>query len=134
MKFRYMTCIEVAVRDDAAGEISVDKKGNLKIKKYLTDQDMKRRDAGLDSLRNIFAKQGAKEVIESPFFFGLNLMGGCAIGKDPAESVTGPDFCIHGHPNISVSDSSIFPNAPGINPSLTISTLSYLHATTLIKS
>ena len=56
MKFRYMTCIEVAVRDDAAGEISVDKKGNLKIKKYLTDQDMKRRDAGLDSLRNIFAK------------------------------------------------------------------------------
>jgi len=35
----------------------------------------------------------------------------------------GPDFRLHGHRRIFAADSSIFPNAPGINPSLTIMAL-----------
>jgi choline dehydrogenase-like flavoprotein len=38
--------------------------------------------------------------------------------------VVGPDFKVHGTKNIYAADSSIFPDAPGINPSLTIMALS----------
>ena len=132
--YRKMTCIEVAVRDQAAGgEMFTDKKGKLQVKKALTDQDKSRRDAGLEVLKQIFAKQGAKQIIESPFFFGLHLMGGCSIGTDPQKSVVDPDFRLNGFKNISISDSSIFPDAPGINPSLTISTLSTLHSQKLLS-
>ncbi|MEO8602411.1 MAG: GMC oxidoreductase [bacterium] len=50
-------------------------------------------------------------------------MGGCNLGVDPARSVTGPDFRLHGFSNVYAADSSIFPNAPGINPSFTIMAL-----------
>ena len=39
-------------------------------------------------------------------------------------SVVNPDFEFHGFKNMFCADSSIFPNAPGINPSLTIMALS----------
>ena len=39
-----------------------------------------------------------------------------------------------GHSGIFAADSSIFPNAPGINPSLTIMALSKRAADTIIKS
>ena len=51
-------------------------------------------------------------------------MGGCAIGTDEATSVVSPDFHLHGLPNVYCADSSIFPTAPGLNPSLTILALS----------
>jgi len=51
-------------------------------------------------------------------------VGGCPIGTGPDNSVVGPDFQIHGHPNLFAADSSIFPTAPGINPSFTIMALS----------
>jgi choline dehydrogenase-like flavoprotein len=50
-------------------------------------------------------------------------MGGCALGTDPARSVVGPDFRLHGHRRTFVCDSSLFPSAPGINPSLTVMAL-----------
>lgn len=131
--YRKMTCIEVAVRDEAAGgELFTDKKGKLHIKKQLTDQDRSRRQAGVEALRQIFAAQGAKQIIESPFYFGLHLMGGCVIGTDSKNSVVAPDFRLHGFRNISISDSSIFPDAPGINPALTITTLSNMHSQMLV--
>jgi choline dehydrogenase-like flavoprotein len=133
-KFRYMSCIESAVRDQPeGGEISMDKKGKLVITKNLTDQDKQRRDAGLETIRNIFATQGAKEVIDSPFFFGLHLMGGCAIGVDEQKSVVNPQFQVHGHKNIYIADTSIYPSAPGINPSLTAATLSQKMSEELVK-
>ena len=60
------------------------------------------------------------EVVQSPIYFGLHLMAGAVIGSDPGRSVVNPDFQLHQHPRIYVVDSSLFPNAPGINPSLTI--------------
>ena len=46
------------------------------------------------------------------------------MGVDTGRSVVDPEFHLHGFKNIYVADSSIFPNAPGINPSLTIMALS----------
>ncbi|MFN8578114.1 MAG: GMC family oxidoreductase [Candidatus Sericytochromatia bacterium] len=122
--YRKLACIEVAIRDEATGEMNIDKNGRLIVKKSLTSQDKKRRDKGLEAVHNVFTSMGAKEIIESPFYFGLHLMGGCVIGTNPDKSVVNENFQVHGHENIYISDSSIFPSAPGINPALTIMTLS----------
>ncbi|HXH17579.1 MAG TPA: GMC family oxidoreductase [Chitinophagales bacterium] len=119
-----MACIEVAIRDENSGEISIDKKGKMIVKKPLTDSDKKKRDDGLEAVINILKTSGAKEIIRSPYYFGLHLMGGCVMGTDAAKSVVSPEFNVHGFKNLFIADSSIYPNAPGINPSLTIMALS----------
>ena len=86
-------------------------------------EDRRRRDRGRAAIRNVFRATGAREVIEGGVAIGLHLMGGCTLGVDPATSVTGPDFRLHGFDNIYAADSSVFPNAPGINPSFTIMAL-----------
>jgi len=118
--YTHITCAEVAVRDENAGELVVNKKGNLIVKKPLTDQDRSRMQDGVGVLKQILAASGAKRVIESPHFFGLHMMGGCRMGTDPQKSVVNPEYLVHGHENLYVGDASLFPNAPGINPSLTI--------------
>jgi len=119
-KYRYLSCIEVAVRDENAGEISIDNKGKLIVAKPLTDQDKSRCQKGLGAIKNILHAEGALRVIEAPMYFGLHLMGGCVMGSDATKSVIDPEFRVHGQKNIYICDSSIFPNAPGVNPSLTI--------------
>ncbi|MBL4585442.1 MAG: GMC family oxidoreductase [Flavobacteriales bacterium] len=132
--YRKMTCIEAAVRDQPeGGEMTVDNKGNLVIEKILTDQDKTRRDAALQVIRNIFEAQGAKKIYESPFYFGLHLMGGCAIGVDKKTSVVAPDFQVHDHAGLYIVDTSLYPSAPGINPSLTVSTLAHKLSEQLTK-
>jgi len=128
-----ISCVEIAVRDENVGEIKVNKKGRLEVEKNLTDQDKKRRDTGMETVHNIMAKAGAKRVLHAPMYFGLHLMGGAVIGTDPNTSVVNPEFNLHGSKNIYVCDSSLFPNAPGINPSLTIFALSQKLSEQLIK-
>ncbi|MCZ7666689.1 MAG: GMC family oxidoreductase [Chloroflexi bacterium] len=122
-QYRHLTCAEVAVRDENAGEIQIDKKGRLVIKKVLTDQDRRRMKDGTDVLKEVLAATNPRQVIESPLYFGLHLMGGCRMGLDPATSVVEPDYKLRGFDNVYVCDSSLFPNAPGINPALTIMAL-----------
>ncbi|MFH1319667.1 MAG: GMC family oxidoreductase [Bacteroidota bacterium] len=134
MRYRYMMCIEAAVRDEpAGGEITIDKRGNLIVNKELTAQDMRRRDAGIEAITNILSTAGAKEIVHSPYFFGLHLMGGCSIGTDGSSSVVNPQFQVHGLKNIYIADSSIFPGAPGINPSLSIIAFSQKLSEELVK-
>lgn len=130
--YRKLACIEVAIRDEATGEMTVDKNGRLIIKKSLTSQDKKRRDKGLDAVNNVFNSMGAKEIVQSPYYFGLHLMGGCVIGNNADKSVVNENFQVHNHENIYISDSSVFPSAPGINPALTIMTLSQKLSETLV--
>ena len=61
-------------------------------------------------------------------------MGGLCMGTDPKKSVVNSEFRLHGHDNIFVADSSIFPNAPGINPSFTIMALSKMAAANMTRS
>lgn len=119
----HFACIEVAVRDTAPGRVSLGKRGTPVVDKPLNAEDRRRRDRGLAAIRNIFLSTGAREIVEGNVAIGLHLMGGCNMGSDPARSVTGPDFRLHGLGNCYAADSSIFPNAPGINPSFTIMAL-----------
>ncbi len=124
-KYRNMACIEVAVRDATAGKIDIDKTGRLKIKKKLADADWQRANAGLQVVEDIFTTLGAREIMKSPIKIGLHLMGGCRLGKDGNSSVVNEAFQVHDHPNLFIADSSIFPSAPGINPSLSIMALAH---------
>jgi len=119
-----INCVEVAVRDENVGQIRLNNKGRLEVEKPLTDQDLARRDAGMEVVHQIMTEAGAKRVLHAPFNFCLHLMGGAVMGTDARNSVVGSDFKLHTSDNIYVCDSSLFPNAPGINPSLTIFALS----------
>jgi cholesterol oxidase len=50
-------------------------------------------------------------------------LGGCAMGDDPATSVTDHRGEVWGHPNLYVIDGSMIPRALAVNPSLTITAL-----------
>jgi len=117
--YRYMASMEVALRDEASGEIKLDKKGRMRVHKDLTAQDQARVKDGLGVVRSIYEAIKPKRIVQSKLQFCLHLMGGCAIGTDPKTSVVSPDFQVHDHPNLYCADTSVFPNAPGINPALT---------------
>lgn len=121
--FRHLACVEVAVRDEPLGRIKLARGGKLVIEKPLSALDRAKIEQGLQIALATHEAARAKTIIRCDQGFGLHLMGGCAIGADPRTSVVGPDFHVHGHPNLIAADSSIFPTAPGINPSFTIMAL-----------
>lgn len=130
-KYRHFACIEVAVRDENRGTLRTTKNGRLVIDKQLTDQDIRRRNDGVGAVRAIFESLKPREVIHCDLGFGLHLMGGCRIGTDSATAVVDPEFQVFGFPGLYCADSSIFPNAPGINPALSIMALTHRMASQL---
>jgi choline dehydrogenase-like flavoprotein len=54
--------------------------------------------------------------------------GGARMGNDPKNSVVGNDHRVHGTDNLFVADPSVFPTAPGVDPSLTIMAFSCVAA------
>lgn len=124
-QYRHLACIEVAIRDEPLGTIRAGRDGRPQVDKPLSDVDRARIRRGLELVDDLLQAAGAREVIRCPQGFGLHLMGGCPIGVDPAHSVVDPQFQVHGYENLVVADSSVFPSAPGINPSLTIMALAH---------
>ncbi len=53
-------------------------------------------------------------------FFSAHQMGTAAMGADPATSVVDPAGRVWGYDNLLVADASLFPQASGVNPMLTI--------------
>jgi len=129
----HMACIEVAVRDTNPGRIAVGAKGQTIVDKRLNQEDRARRDRGYEAIRKIFLSTGAKEIIEGSIAIGLHLMGGCNMGVEPTRSVVSPQFHLHGSRHVYAADSSIFPNAPGINPAFTIMALSLKGASQILE-
>jgi choline dehydrogenase-like flavoprotein len=132
-RLSHFACIEVCTRDTQPGRIKVNRRGKAIIVKGRNREDLDRYHRGLAVIDEIFQTTGAKEVIHGSMGIGLHLMGGCGMGTDPERSVVNPEFRLHGCKNIYCADSSIFPNAPGINPSLTIMALSKKAAAQLKK-
>lgn len=132
-KLRHYACIEVAIRDQNPGEIKVNSKGRVIVTKELDARDKKSYKSGEKVIHEIFNATGAKNIIDGEISIGLHLMGGLSIGVNPNTSVVNPFFQLHEYENIFCADSSIFPNAPGINPSLTIMALSLKASHEIIK-
>lgn len=124
-KYRYLASMEVAIRDEAVGSMRILNNGKMEVTKILTDQDRARAHKGVELVKEMYADLGTKALITCDQGFGLHLMGGCAIGVDEKKSVVNPEFNVHGTKRVFVADSSIFPSAPGLNPSLTIMAMSH---------
>lgn len=62
-----------------------------------------------------------------------HVMGGCAMGEAPANSVVDSYGSFHGLENLSVLDGSVFPTSVGTNPQLSIYGLAARNATLLAK-
>ena len=133
-RLAHLACIKVCTRDTAAGHIRLDRRGRTVIRKPQNDEDIARWRRGTAVIDEIFKITGAREVVHGAYGIGLHLMGGCRMGSDSARSVVAPDFSLHDHPQIFAADSSIFPNAPGINPSLTVMALSKMAAASILRS
>jgi cholesterol oxidase len=52
-----------------------------------------------------------------------HILGGVPIGNDASEGVVDENFVVHNYPGLHVIDGSIMPANPGVNPSLTITSL-----------
>lgn len=133
-KMDQMACIEVAIRDSNPGRIGLRSDGRLKIVKRLDEEDRKRKARGVEAMHKVFQATGAKQIISASFGIGLHLMGACRMGKDRSTSVVDPDFKVHGKQRTWIADGSLFPNAPGINPSLTIMALAHRAADAMLSA
>ncbi|WP_111656573.1 GMC family oxidoreductase N-terminal domain-containing protein [Isoalcanivorax indicus] len=130
--YRHLACIEVAVRDQTPGQLRYRPQRGLVVDKPLGRPERQRAAQGLAVIHDIYRATGAREVIQSPVQIGLHLMGGCAQGHQRRHSVVNPEFALHGLPRLHVVDGSLFPSAPGINPSLTIMALAHRAAEALL--
>lgn len=132
-RYRHMASMEVCIRDVEPGTIRVNGKGRLVINKPIEGEDLKRGMAGVKVVREIYESLNAQEFITSNFNFSLHQMGGCAIGQGAGTSVVNENFQVHGFSNLRIADGSIFPSAPGINPSLTIMANSHRAAQAILR-
>ncbi len=72
--------------------------------------------------------KGVPHNAVTEIMFGLastaHILGGCPMGKSKDEGVVDENFKVHGYSNFYILDGSIMPCNLGVNPSLTITTLS----------
>ncbi|MFK7873129.1 MAG: GMC family oxidoreductase N-terminal domain-containing protein [Oligoflexales bacterium] len=129
----HTACIEVAIRDTTPGEIKTHR-GKVTILKNISNEDLKKRNEGFKIIDKIYHESGCLQTTKSDMAISLHLMGGCRIGSDDQQSVVNENFQLHHHKNIFCADSSIFPCAPGINPSLTVMALSSMASQSVIRS
>jgi len=65
--------------------------------------------------------------------FSAHQMGTARMHRDPQMGVVDADGRVHGHSNLYVTDSSVFPLASGVNPMLTIMALAHRAATLIVQ-
>jgi choline dehydrogenase-like flavoprotein len=141
----YYAAVLSLIDDEEPGRITLDAHGRPEIDYHLRGRDIpKARDFFRKSAQILLAG-GAEEVMvpatraisirseadlrkldaltfaphEVPFF-GTTNTGACRMGADPRTSVVDPFGKLHHVENLYLSDGSILPGSPGVDPSLTI--------------
>jgi len=123
-KFRNLSCVETSIRGYHPGRLRLDKHDGLIINCGFTDDEERRTKEAQDLAYNILTSAGATRVVTSRFSICPHHFGGVVMGVDAKKSCVDPEFHLHGFPDIYCADTSAFPNAPGMNPVLTILALS----------
>lgn len=131
--YRHLASMEVAIRDSSEGEMKILGNGKVQINKSLTSEDQNKLNMGMNLISEMLESIGAEKIIRCQQAFGLHLMGGCQIGIDSKKSVVNPEFQVHDHKGIFIADSSLFPSAPGLNPSLTVMAFSHQAVPFILK-
>lgn len=141
----YFAAVLSLIDDEEPGDVTLSRTGRPEIEYHLRGRDVaKARDFFRKSARILLAG-GAQEVMipsvtpltirsegdlakidalafaphEVPFF-GTTNTGACRMGADPKRSVVDPVGRAHDVKNLYLSDGSILPGSPGVDPSLTI--------------
>lgn len=84
----------------------------------LSENDQRLQQHALAFMRQIMEAAGGKDLF--PSGGTAHLMGGCAMGSSPRDSVTNADGRTWDIPNLWICDGSLMPTGGGVNPSLTI--------------
>jgi choline dehydrogenase-like flavoprotein len=132
-KFRQLSCVETAIRSFHPGRLQLDRKGHMIIDCGLTADEERRTKIARQLAYDILSSFGAGKIFTSRFSICPHHFGGLNMGVDPKTSCVDPAFRLHGFPDIFCADSSAFPNAPGMNPALTILALSLKASSQLLQ-
>lgn len=77
-------------------------------------------------VESVFAVAGIERPETDPagYYGGSgHIIGTCRMGNDPTTSVVDPDCRVHGHRNLYLAGTSVFPTAGTANPTLTVAAL-----------
>jgi choline dehydrogenase-like flavoprotein len=147
------------VKDTSRGRVVAGPEGEARVFYWLNAEDRRRVRRGLGLLARLFLAAGAREVVPPVKGFptlrsiddvrrlertrlaarhvdltAYHPVGTCRMGVGPGRSVVDADHAVHGVPGLYVSDASVFPGAPGVNPQLTIMALALRAAERLARS
>jgi choline dehydrogenase-like flavoprotein len=144
LNFGNIGSIGVQLTDESSGRVGLDRRGLLRARYRLSDEDAQRIIFGIARAAEIHFAAGAKEVypnigrvpvlrpggvaeFEATRFKPAELrleafhpQGTTRIAATPAGGVCASDGSVHGVKNLHVADASLFPTAVGVNPMMTI--------------
>lgn len=120
--YRHWAGAEASIRDTDPGRIRAGKH-RVTLVKHLSDGDKAKRAAARHALNEVFRAAGAERIVHGWASLSVHPMGGASLG-----GVVDPEFRPHGTRRIRVADVSLFPDALGANPSLTVMALADLAA------
>lgn len=88
----------------------------------LGDNERTLLDHGIERASEVMRTAGAREIVVTPLSrqAGFHFLGTCAMGDDPATSVTDRNGHVHGVPGLAIVDGSTFPSSGGVNPTPTL--------------
>jgi cholesterol oxidase len=72
--------------------------------------------------------QGARSLLS------VHPLGGVAVAESPEDGVVDHTGQVFGHPGLFVADGSLYPEAPGIPPSMTIAALAERQSSFIAES
>jgi choline dehydrogenase-like flavoprotein len=150
----YYAMAGVMVRDEPVGTVSLTADGSARIHYDPSSRAMKDFAKGLRVLAEMWFDAGARHVIgghrdlfvlesradidrmvkaveENPDGLAIasaHPQGGNRMGDDPSTCVVDSNCRVHGFSNLFVTDASVFPNAVGVNPQVTVMALATLTA------
>jgi choline dehydrogenase-like flavoprotein len=147
-QYDHLACFGVMIEDRSRGRVRRGPGGRPLITYSLDDHDTARIKRAVEILARVYFAAGARVVFPLVHGFdelyGLDDLGrmrnarlhardfdlsayhplGTArMGRDPRASVVGPDNQVHDTPGLYVSDGSVVPSSPAVNPQVTIMAL-----------
>jgi choline dehydrogenase-like flavoprotein len=159
----YSSVIGVLDRDRGEGRVVVNRRGVISVRYRPAAYDQRHIRQGVIAAAQVLAAAGAREVFGTQHryvpwrpasealaswvaridrvgygstktvYVSFHQMGSARMGVDPHDSVVDGEGQAHAARGLYVADASLFPNASGVNPMVTIAALAY-HVAQCLKS
>lgn len=158
-RFNYFTMAGIVVRDDNIGRVSLTSTGRANVSYEPGEKELKIIAKGVEVLAKMWFALGArqvvishramstiqsenqipklvKQILENPkdlFLGSAHPQSGNRIGINKSDSVVDSDCKVHQFKNLFVCDASVFPNAVGVNPQITVMAVASIVASRIIR-